>query len=41
MAGERERAIAAGCNEFDHKPVEFERGWSQQFGASSRGAAKA
>ena len=25
MAGERERAIAAGCNEFDHKPVEFER----------------
>jgi CheY-like chemotaxis protein len=25
MAGEREKAIAAGCNEFDHKPVEFER----------------
>jgi two-component system, cell cycle response regulator DivK len=25
LAGEREKAIAAGCNEFDHKPVEFER----------------
>jgi CheY-like chemotaxis protein len=25
MAGEREKAMAAGCNEFDHKPVEFER----------------
>jgi CheY-like chemotaxis protein len=25
LSGEREKAIAAGCNEFDHKPVEFER----------------
>ena len=25
MAGEREKAMAAGCNEFDHKPVEFDR----------------
>jgi CheY-like chemotaxis protein len=25
MTGERERAMAAGCNEFDHKPVEFDR----------------
>ena len=25
MAGEREKAMAARCNEFDHKPVEFER----------------
>jgi two-component system, cell cycle response regulator DivK len=25
MAGEREKAMATGCNEFDHKPVEFER----------------
>jgi len=25
MAGEREKAIAAGCDEFDTKPIEFER----------------
>ena len=25
MAGEREKAMAAGCDEFDQKPVEFER----------------
>jgi len=25
LAGEREKAIAAGCNEFDTKPIEFER----------------
>jgi CheY-like chemotaxis protein len=25
MAGEREKAMAAGCDEFDHKPVEFDR----------------
>ena len=25
MAGEREKTMAAGCNEFDHEPVEFER----------------
>jgi two-component system cell cycle response regulator DivK len=25
LAGERERAIAAGCDEFDTKPIEFER----------------
>src|SRR5262245_55537081 len=25
MAGEREKAMDAGCDEFDHKPVEFER----------------
>ncbi len=25
MAGEREKAIEAGCDEFDHKPVEFDR----------------
>ena len=25
MAGERDRALAAGCNDYDTKPVEFER----------------
>ena len=25
MAGDREKALAAGCNEFDTKPVEFDR----------------
>jgi CheY-like chemotaxis protein len=25
LSGERERAIAAGCDEFDTKPIEFER----------------
>ena len=25
LAGERQRAIAAGCDEFDTKPVEFDR----------------
>ena len=25
LAGEREKAIAAGCNEFDTKPIEFDR----------------
>ena len=25
LPGERERAIAAGCDEFDTKPIEFER----------------
>ncbi len=25
MVGERERAIEAGCNDFDTKPVDFER----------------
>ena len=25
LAGTRERALAAGCNEFDTKPVEFDR----------------
>jgi CheY-like chemotaxis protein len=25
LAGEREKAIAAGCNEFDTKPIDFER----------------
>ena len=25
LAGEREKAIAAGCNEFDTAPIEFER----------------
>jgi CheY-like chemotaxis protein len=25
LAGEREKALAAGCNEFDTKPIEFER----------------
>src|ERR1700716_654064 len=25
LAGEREKAIASGCDEFDTKPIEFER----------------
>ena len=25
LAGERERALAAGCNEFDSMPIEFDR----------------
>jgi len=25
LAGERERALGAGCNEFDSKPIEFDR----------------
>ena len=25
LAGERERGLAAGCNEFDSKPIEFDR----------------
>src|SRR5262247_2863744 len=25
LAGEREKALAAGCNEFDPKPIEFDR----------------
>jgi len=25
LAGQREKAIAAGCDEFDTKPIEFER----------------
>ena len=25
LGGEREKALAAGCNEFDTKPIEFER----------------
>jgi len=25
LAGERQKAIAAGCDEFDTKPIEFER----------------
>ena len=25
LAGEREKAMAAGCDEFDTKPIEFER----------------
>jgi hypothetical protein len=29
-----EKALAAGCNEFDTKPIEL-IGWSQQFGAFS------
>ena len=25
LAGERDKALAAGCDEFDTKPIEFER----------------
>ena len=25
LAGERDKALAAGCNEFDTKPIEFDR----------------
>ena len=25
LAGEREKALAVGCNEFDSKPIEFDR----------------
>ena len=25
LAGERDKALAAGCNEFETKPIEFDR----------------
>ena len=37
LAGEREKAIAAGCDEFDTTPIEFER-LVAPFGAFSRAA---
>jgi CheY-like chemotaxis protein len=38
LSGEREKAIAAGCDEFDTKPIEFERLLStlQRFGAGRK-----
>src|SRR6478736_5724944 len=39
LAGEREKALAAGCNEFDTKPMNL-IGWSQPFGAFSLTASE-
>jgi CheY-like chemotaxis protein len=38
LSGEREKAIAAGCDEFDTKPIEFERLLStlRRFGERSK-----
>jgi CheY-like chemotaxis protein len=38
LSGEREKAIAAGCDEFDTKPIEFERLLStlRRFGAGRK-----
>ena len=42
LAGEREKALAAGCDEFDTKPVEFDRlvAKLRQLLASKTGAPK-
>ena len=37
LAGEREKALAAGCDEFDTKPIEFDR-LSRRCGAFLRSA---
>ena len=39
LEGERDKALAAGCDEFESKPVDLERLWRSSRGSSPSGAA--